>query len=100
MKKNKKITIGIICLACLLLSILIINLFTDKTKIFKTTVSNLNTKIIEGLDKNNIDFLNFKKPTNLNLILTRPGNTTDKLTLNGNIDKENNLLNIKAEQGI
>ena len=96
MKKNKKITIGIICLACLLLSILIINLFTDKTKIFKTTVSNLNTKIIEGLDKNNIDFLNFKKPTNLDLILNKTGNTTDKLTLNGNIDKENNLLNIKA----
>lgn len=96
MKKNKKITISIICLACLLLIILIINLFTDKTKIFKTTVSNLNTKIIEGLDKNNIDFLNFKKSTNLNLILNKPGNTTDKLTLNGNIDKENNLLNIKA----
>lgn len=96
MKNNKKITIGIIVLACLLLSILIINLFTDKTKIFKTTVSNLNAKIVSGLDKNNIDFLNFKEPTNLNLILNKTGNTTDKLTLNSNIDKENNLLNIKA----
>ena len=96
MKNNKKITIGIIGLACLLLSILIINLVTDKTKIFKTTVSNLNAKIVSGLDKNNIDFLNFKEPTNLNLILNKTGNTTDKLTLNSNIDKENNLLNIKA----
>lgn len=96
MKRNKKITTCIISLACLLFLVLIINLITDKTKIFKTTITNLNTKITEGLAKNNIDFLNFKEPTNLNLILNRTGNTTDKLTLEGDIDKDKQILDLKA----